>query len=149
MVIYWHLDNRPCNGSAGKKSDKIFLMSAWLKIISVSVVCLLCSCATYRDVQVVQEEPENCTFLAELSAQRQCNDIVAEFKKETFKKGGDTLQCCWQGDVIQVLGVNPRTGQVCDYVENFSARAYSCKARPGRSRYPSMQQRNRHATSSS
>jgi hypothetical protein len=76
----------------------------------------------------VQEEPVNCRLLGELFEQRECNDILTVLKRQTLKKGGDTLQCCWQGEVFQVLAVNRRTGQVCDYVESFFARAYSCKA---------------------
>jgi len=52
---------------------------------------------------------------------------LSEFRRRARRAGGNSFQCCWIEDEVEVLyGVNPKTGKVCGESRMRFARVYSC-----------------------
>lgn len=96
-------------------------------LLLFGIAGLLTACASYRGVTVTEAEPSGCVFRGEITANQTCNDVMDDLKKEAFQLGGDTLQCCWEGEVRQLLMRDRQTGRICDYLIPYYARVYSCK----------------------
>lgn len=101
------------------------------------VLGMLTACASYRSVTVMEAEPAGCVFRGEIAANQACNDVMDDLKKEAFGLGGDTLQCCWEGEARQLFMRDRRTGRTCDYLVPYYARVYSCKHNHNDSLQPS------------
>jgi hypothetical protein len=95
---------------------------------------VLGACSTLGKVEMVDAPPQQCQLLKELSFHRACDHegkIVPEdltiFRRLAVKSGADTVHCCRVAEDEEVLlGMNPRTGEMCVTARQRSATAYLC-----------------------
>ena len=109
------------------------LQSAITACAGLCVALITCACSVTPPMQLVTAEPVGCAFLNSVSVFQSgtapLGDIsLAELMKKARSLGGNTLQCCQEGDEIAIFGIDPRTGKTISGISEYIGFAYNCPA---------------------
>jgi hypothetical protein len=99
--------------------------------VGLWVALITGACSTTPRIEIVLAEPVGCTFLDSVWVYQvghapPTKAALAELAEKARSLGGNTLQCCKEGDTLVVYGIDRRTGRAVPDALEHIGRVYNC-----------------------